>query len=97
MKKASFIVSILLMAGSVLPVTASASVCGNGIDFGTVVCSNGSPENVQNYGGFTNSQLPHIMPGQRSAAGDLCPAWFTNYCVDISKTPYYLSLNFKSR
>ena len=95
MKKTTTIVSALFAIGAMLPAVGMASVCGNGIDFGTVVCSNGSPENVQNYGGFTNSMLPKVMPGQRSINGDLCPAWFTNYCVDISKTPYYLSLNFK--
>ena len=58
---------------------------------------NGNPENVVNIWGTTNSGIPHVQPGQsvtdQWVFTSLCPAWFTNYCVDISHTAYYIALH----
>jgi hypothetical protein len=78
--------------------TASAAIgtaCGDThpISGNIVQCGNGSPEMVTNGYGVMNSQVPHVQPGQtvRDAAGieGMCPAWFTNYCVDIFGTEKY--------
>lgn len=99
MKKATTIVSALLVLGALLPTAAFAATgtkCGDTNAGGQVIsCENGNPENVQAYGGFTNSMLPHVMPGQKAADGSLCPMYFSKYCVDISLTPYYLALLHK--
>lgn len=57
---------------------------------------NGSPENVMNVWGTTNSQIPHIKPGTSvlfsngAVTIDLgCPAWFSNYCVDVTVTQWW--------
>lgn len=54
---------------------------------------NGNPENVVSVWGLTNSQVPHVLPGQTimDAAGIpfTCPAFFSTYCVDITGTEYY--------
>lgn len=73
----------------VVPFMASAASC---TDPG-VNCSGGNPENVQNYGGFVNAQLPKVAPGKYAADGkSLCPIFFTSPCVDITATPYYHSI-----
>ncbi len=58
-------------------------------------CGNGSPELVSNIWGGTNSSVPHVQPGQsvKDTFGNVftCPFWFTNYCVDITHTAYYMS------
>jgi len=58
-------------------------------------CGNGNPEIVTNVWGGTNADVPHILPGQsrtnKFGKVNSCPAWFTNYCVDISETAYYIS------
>ncbi len=87
--------AIIVTLGLMAPVASFAAVasCGNGT-LGTVVCGNGSPELVQSPWG-KNSDVPHIQPGQsvRDDFGNtfLCPFWFTNYCVDLTHTAYYLA------
>lgn len=91
------IATVLLGIGMILSVfaysaPASAASCGDGTN-GTVACGNGNPEQVVNVWGTTNSGVPHIQPGQYAADGkSLCPAFFTNYCVDITNTAYYKNL-----
>jgi hypothetical protein len=93
------IVSILLVVGTLLPVAAFADTvaCGQ-VDPSTGIvrdCGNGSPEMVTNVWGGTNSDVPHILPGQsrvnKFGVSHSCPWWFSNYCVDISETAYYTS------
>lgn len=85
------IIASIVGLALIVPAFAGAAGCG---DFG-VNCSTGNPENVVAYGGFTNSQLPHVAPGAKAADGSVCPEFFAQmkiYCVDISRTAYYLSL-----
>lgn len=56
---------------------------------------NGSPEMIVSPWGLTNSQAPHVAPGQtihdQSGLSFTCPAFFSAqfYCVDITGTEYY--------
>lgn len=83
----------LLVVASMLPIVSFAAVCGDGTN-GTVQCGNGSPEMVSNVWGGTNSDVPHILPGQtrtnKFGRVNTCPFFFTNYCVDISETTYFI-------
>lgn len=96
MKKVITVLGIVSMLAFAVP-TFADSKCGDPSlsDENTtfMVCGNGNPEMVMNVWGTTNSQLPHILPGQsyRMSNGflDTCPAWFTRYCVDISVTDYW--------
>lgn len=72
----------------------SGIVKADTVDCSIVNCgSNGSPENVSNTWGGTNSSVPHVQPGEitydEGGVPMPCPTWFTNYCVDISGTQYY--------
>lgn len=74
---------------------ADTTACGqvDPITNQVVTCGNGSPENVTNVWGTTNSQIAHVAPGatvyDEAGIPSLCPTWFSNYCVDISHTEYY--------
>ncbi len=87
MKKYIF---IAIVAFAIIGFTnsTSASVCGLQPDNSYVACGNGNPELVVNAWGTTNSQLPHIAPGQ-TVNGASCPAWFPMYCVDIRGTSWF--------
>lgn len=68
--------------------TTDAAVCGLQPDNSYIPCGNGNPELVVNAWGTTNSQLPHILPGQ-TLNGASCPVWFPMYCVDIRGTSWF--------
>ncbi|CCD89883.1 exported protein of unknown function [Bradyrhizobium sp. ORS 285] len=77
----------ILALAIVAPAFSSAATCAD------VACGNGNPEQVVSVWGTTNAGVPHIQPGQYAADHvSLCPAWFTNYCVDITATSYYRAL-----
>lgn len=54
-----------------------------------------NPENVENIWGGTNNSVPHVQPGQSAkdqwGNSFLCPSWYSNYCVDLTHTAYYIS------
>ncbi len=85
-KISSIVLGIMLLT----PAISFASTCDV-----TNSCGNGNPEMITNVWGGTNSDVPHIKPGQsvtdQWGVVSLCPAWFTNYCVDISHTAYYIA------
>lgn len=91
------VLASVVALGLLMPVMASASVACGQIDpaNGKIVqCGGGNPELVVNVWGTMNSQLPHIAPG--SSVVDIkgrvftCPAWFSTYCVDLTKTTWFL-------
>ena len=95
MKKIVSLLVLVAVFGFVGSVSADTVKCGD-VDPVTnlvVSCGNGSPENVVNVWGTSNSQIAHIQPGvtvtDEGGVPSTCPSWFTNYCVDISHTTYY--------
>lgn len=75
MKK--YIATLALLAVVVTPFLASAEEI-------TAPLSNGSPEMVVSPWGYTNSQLPHLKPGEKD-----CPAFIPFYCVDVKVTSFW--------
>lgn len=92
MNKLIVFAALALMLGVSVPKAHASIVCGDPSQSNSSItytlCSNGSPENVVNEWGMTNSQLPHILQGQTSN-GLSCPFWFPMYCVDIRGTAWY--------
>lgn len=83
-----------VITGVAMLIPVSSAFAASCSDVG-VQCGNGSPELVTNVWGGTNADVPHVQPGQsftdQWGTSFTCPAWFTNYCVDISHTAYYVS------
>lgn len=71
MKK--YIVAFALL---VLPLVSQAAILPS--------LDNGSPEMVVSPWGYTNSQLPHLKPGEKD-----CPAFISTYCVDVKVTEFW--------
>lgn len=92
----NLIITATISVAMLLPTAAAfaAVSCGVQPDGSIVQCGNGSPEMVMNVWGGTNSDVPHVQPGQSVTDQwgnvSVCPAWFTDYCVDISHTQYYI-------
>ena len=90
----------LVVAATMLPTAAAFAQsvpCGQAdpVTGITNSCGNGSPDMVTNVWGGTNADVPHILPGQsrtnKFGKVNTCPWFFTNYCVDISETQYYIT------
>lgn len=100
MKKLLILPVLALFLGlNLQTVSASTQLCGNPADsnddvtYVTCIAGGGSPEMVMNVWGTTNSQLPHLRPGQTkvllNGRTETCPFWFPMDCVDITGTAWY--------
>lgn len=63
-------------------------------------CDGVNPENVVSAWG-RNGDVPHLKPGEFTPMDKWgfkyqCPAWFGNYCVDITNTSYYITVMTKA-
>lgn len=107
MKKLLILPVLALFLGlNLQTVSASTQLCGNPADstvdpitseplvtYVTCIAGGGNPELVVNVWGTTNSQLPHLKPGQTkvllNGRTETCPFWFPMDCVDITGTAWY--------